>query len=268
MAPILHTHLPWKVWMDPRLARLPGIVPAGPEDWVLRDEAYGPQMAERARLIATVPDRVHALMPQARPAAEELHALIAARLPGLGFARAGGVWTCPDGRRVPDDPAAPLLTLGRLVQPDLCLMQPGAEGEHVLTGAILCFPSRWTLAEKIGRPLTRIHVPVRSYDDQMARRVQRLFDAVRVDQPLMRGNALAHDDPTLFQPRRESDPPLPPGAGRYIRAERQVLIRLPQTGAVVFSIQTCVAPRATLTPEEEAGLTAWHRVFHGPGSIA
>lgn len=271
-APILHPELPLKVWMDPRLARLPGIVPAGPGDWALCDAAYGPQMAERTRLIATVPDRVHALLPRAVPAARELYALIAARLPGLGFSRADGVWTCPDGRRVPDDPEVPLLTLGQLVQPDLCLMQPDPEGgtgsEHVLTGAILCFPSRWTLAEKIGRPLTRIHTPVPSFDDQLARRVQRLFDAVRADRPLMRGNALAHDDPTLFQPRRESDPPLPPGAGRYVRVERQILMRLPQSGAVLFSIQTAVAARASLTPDEAAGLAAWHRVRYGPGSIA
>jgi hypothetical protein len=256
-APILHPVLPLKVWMDPRLARLPGIVPMAPGDWVLRDALYGAQMAERERLIAAHPDLVHALMPRARAAAEELHALIAARLPAEGFALDRGVWTCPDGRQVPDDPAAPLLTLGRLVQPDLCLLQPGEAGEHVLTGAILCFPARWTLAEKIGRPLRRIHRPVPSYDADLARRVQRLFDAIRPETPLMRGNALAHDDPTLFAPLREGESPPSRGAGRYIRVERQCLIRLPQTGAVLFSIQTCIADRATLTPEEEAAFVAW-----------
>ena len=260
-APILHDALPLKVWMHPPLARLPGIVPLAPGDWVLRDAAYAAQMAERERLIATHPDRVHALMPEARAAAEEVYALISARLLNEGFALAAGVWTCPDGRRVADDPAEPLLTLGRLVQPDLCLMLPGPEGAHILAGAILCFPARWTLAEKIGRPLPRIHRPVPGYDETMARRVQRLFDAVQVDRPLMRGNALAHDDPTLFWPKPEdqASPPRTPGSGAYIRAERQCLIRLPASGAVLFSIQTCIAARATLTAEEDAAFVAWKR---------
>jgi hypothetical protein len=270
-APILHDALPLKVWMHPQMARLPGIVPMGPGDWVLRDAAYAAQMAERERLIATHPDLVHALLPEARAAAEELHALIAARLPGEGFRREGGVWTCPDGRRVPDDPAAPLLTLGRLVQPDLCLMMPGPGGAHILAGAILCFPARWTLDEKIGRPLLRIHRPVPSYDETMARRVQRLFDAVHVDRPLMRGNALAHDDPSLFWPKREEEksPDRAPGSGAYLRIERQCLIRLPETRAVLFSIQTCIAPRSTLTAEEDAAFVAWKEAEAAAhGSIA
>jgi hypothetical protein len=50
--------------------------------------------------------------------------------------------------------------------------------EHVLTAAVLCFPASWHLADKIGRPLTTIHVPVKVYDETLARRVQRLFDGV------------------------------------------------------------------------------------------
>jgi dimethylamine monooxygenase subunit A len=258
MSPILHPDLPWKVWMDPALARLPGVMPMGPQDWVLRDAAYAPQMAERARLIGSVPDRVHALLPQAPAAASELYDLIAARLPDLGFARSGPVWTCPDGRQVRVDPENPLLTLGLLVQPDLCLLQPGGAGEHVLTGAILCFPASWTLGEKIGRPLLRIHAPVASYDATMARRVQRLFDAIRPGAPLMRGNALAYADPTLHQPRPEGAPRVPPvGPPAYIRAERQCLIRLPVSGAVVFSIQTYVVDRSVLSRAEAQAFADW-----------
>lgn len=261
--PILHSDLPWKVWMDPPLARLPGVVPAGPDDWVLRDAAYGPQMAERARLIETRQGAVHALLPGAEGAARELHALIAGRLPGLGFVRDGGVWVCPDGRRVADDPANPLITLGHLVQPDLCLLQPGEGGEHVLTGAILCFPASWTLAEKIGRPLMRIHRPVAVYDERMGMRVQRLFDAIRPGQMLMRGNALAYGDPTLHQPRSEGDRRVKPaGAPPFVRAERQVLLRLPETGAVVFSIQTYVVARSVLTAGEEDAFVAWRAAAH------
>jgi len=254
---ILHDHLPFHVWMDPRLNRLPGILPLDMTDWLRVDEAYSAQMTERARLIATIPDKVHALLPQAEAAAHELHRMIAARLPGLGFTRADGGWSCPDGRWVEDDADAPLLTLGRLVQEDLCILQPGPEASHLLSGAILCFPASWTLEQKIGRSLLGIHVPVISYDDNVAARVQRLFDAIRPEQPLWRANALDYADPALYQPRREGEARVAgEGPKGFIRSERQCLLRLPQTRAVVFSIHTYLVTRATLSPEVEAAFRA------------
>jgi len=255
--PILHDTLPFHVWMDPRLNRLPGMSPLDMDDWLRIDEAYGPQMAERERLIATHPELVHALLPRAGEAARELHEMIAARLPAMGFEQHDGTWICPDGRRVIDDPKAPLLTLGRLVQEDLCLLQPGPDGSHVLTGAILCFPASWTLSQKIGRNLLGIHTPVDVYDDNIAARVQRLFDAIRPERPLWRANALDYADPALFQPRREGEvKPTGSGEKAYIRSERQCLLRLPQTGAVVFSIHTYQVHRASLAPDVEAAFRA------------
>jgi len=255
--PILHDRLPFHLWMDPRLDRLPGILPLDIEDWLRIDEAYAAQMAERVRLISTIPDKVHALLPEAREAALELYTMIAARLPGLGFRQHNGDWLCPDGRRVADDRTMPLLTLGQLLQEDFCLLQPGPEGSHLLNGAILCFPSSWTLSQKIGRSLLGIHIPVDSYDANIAARVQRLFDAIRPEQPLWRGNALDYADPALYQPRREGEI-RPAGAGEkaFIRSERQCLLRLPQSRAVVFSIHTYLVHRTSLPSEAEAAFRA------------
>lgn len=258
--PVLHNALPVKIWMDPRTSRLPGILPLDPEDWLRVDEAYAGQMAERERLLSTRLSDVHAMLPRAEPAASELFETITQRLPGLGFVRRPNGWLCPDGREVADDPSAPLVTLGRLVQEDLCLMEAGPDGHHVLTGAVLCFPASWTLAEKIGRGLPGIHTPVNGYAGQLAARVQRLFDAIRPEQPLWRGNALSYADPTLFQPRREGQRRDRPGqdgpvrGGAFVRSERQCLVRLPKTRAVVFSIHTYVVARETLTPTERDAL--------------
>ena len=49
-------------------------------------------------------------------------------------------------------PRDPLELAGLLVQEDLCIVQ-NDDNAPVLTAAVLCFPSRWRLAEKIGRPL-------------------------------------------------------------------------------------------------------------------
>lgn len=251
---ILHSTLPHAPWTDPRLSRLPGVQPLDPAQWLIRDEAFAAQMAERDRLIAARPEAVHALLPRGEAAAAELCTLVMDRL-DAGYLRAGDRVIRPDGVAVPLDPARPLLTLGRLVQADLCLLeQDGAE--HVLTGAILCFPASWTLSEKIGRPLTGIHRPVDVYDEGLARRVQRLFDGIRPEQPLWRANALLYADPALHQPKAEGDRrPRPPGRD-YLRSEHQALLRLPRSRAVVFSIHTYVLALAALPAAEAAAIRA------------
>lgn len=261
MTEIVQASLPFAPWADPRTRRLPGILPMPADEWLQIDDAFAAQMAERDRLIAIRPDAVHALAERGRPAAEELYDRLLAELVRMPGYRVGAhSVTRPDGVEVALDRGAPLLTLGRLVQEDLCLLeQAEGEPEHVLTGAVLCFPSNWTLAEKFLRPLIRIHVPVASYDDDVARRVQRLFDAIRPEQGLWRANAGHCGDAILFRPRREADPPrrdrgpdMP-----YIRSERQTLVRLPQTRAVVFGIHTYVVRQTSLTAEQAEALAAF-----------
>lgn len=243
---ILQTRLPYDVT---RPRPLPGIQPLGDAPWALVDEAYAGQMALREELLDTSRDDVLALDPDAMPAALELLDTVLAELPE-GFARTGARITCPDGRAVAVNRADPLGTLGRLLQEDLCILQKRGD-EHVLTGAVLCFPASWTLAEKFRRPLIAIHGPVDSYDGNMARRVQRLFDGIRAGAPLWRFNAIWYRDPDLHHPRSESDPRAPetPDDARYLRSERQVLRRLPQTGAVIFSIHTFVLPANAISDE-------------------
>lgn len=254
---ILQKSLPYSPWSDSRMSRLPGIQPLDPADWLVMDEAYGPQMAERDRLISEFPHKVHALDGAAIPAARELLDLILSDLAGKdGFNVTPGAVTRPDGATVKVDPENPLMTAGRLVQEDLCLMQrPGGATEHVLTGAILCFPASWTLAEKFMRPLIRIHKPVIPYDDGIAARVQRLFEGLRPGRPLWRANAHFYADPTLFQPRPEAAPRSKVvGPAPFLRSERQCLLRLPETGAVVFSIHTYMIRREDLTDEQKRSL--------------
>ncbi len=252
--PILQDRLPHLPWLDPRTRRLPGILPVEGQDWLRQDEAYGPQMALRDRLIAARASAVHALLPEARPAADELYATTLDWLRAApGFTLTDSSATRPDGITVPLDPGQPLLTLGRLVQEDLCLMQQDG-AEYRLTGAILCFPASWSLSQKLGRPLTGIHDPVPVYDADLAKRVARLFDAIRPDQPLWRMNYLTYDDFTLHQPRVEGERRPQPSDHVFIRCERQCLLRLPVTRAVVFTIHTYVVDAATVSAEELAAL--------------
>lgn len=233
----LQSSLPYDPFTKPRL---PGVQPLDMDDWLIRDDAFAGQMALRDQLLAERRDMVIALDDSAREAAEELLDLVL----GLAYPGAGTTVTRPDGAEITVDRTDPLGTLGRLVQEDLCLMQKHGD-EHVLTGAVLCFPASWMLAEKVMRPLLRIHQPVEPYDENIAARVQRLFDGVRPGRPLWRFNALWYENPTLFQPRSEADrrPGRRAQIAPFFRSERQSILRLPQSGAVVFSIHTFMVPR-------------------------
>ncbi len=239
MFPILQSGLPEDML---EAKALPGVAPAAANDWLRVDDAYSAQMQRRLALLEGKRADVLWLDPTALDAAREVLAQALDVLPNLGFVVGETSVCCPDGRVVGLYADDPLGVLGHLVQEDIVLMRK--EGtEHVLVGAVLCFPASWRLAEKAGRPLIGIHEPVPEYDDDLARRVQRLFDGVRVARPLWRFNRLWYDDPELHQPRSAREPRRisPDGrAAAYIRSERQCILRLPQTDVVVFSIHTYV----------------------------
>lgn len=232
ISPILQKALPAAQLGAPKL---PGTLPCDANDWLRLDDAYAAQMQYRKQLLAERPNAVLFEKGQAQDANKEVLEDALKLLPALGFAVSTTAVICPDGRDVQIDYDNPLWTLGHLVQEDVCVLtKQGAE--HVMTAAVLCFPANWRLAEKINRPLTGIHDPVDEYDDNIARRVQRLFDGVKVGRPMWRFNKLPYDDPDLHQPyKREVTDAAP-----YIRSERQCILRLAKTDAVIFTIHSFV----------------------------
>ncbi|WP_170472772.1 heme-dependent oxidative N-demethylase family protein [Ruegeria arenilitoris] len=231
---ILQENIPY----DPLVHNpLPGIKPASMEDWLQRDDAFDAQMAYRSRLLAERPGEVLAMDQMALAPAQELLELV---LEQAYNGQSERVYR-PDGLKIDVDRSRPLETLCNLVQEDLCILQK-VENEHVLTGAILCFPASWRLSEKFMRPLVAIHERIAPYDSNVARRVQRLFDGIQADRPLWRFNALWYDDAQLFQPSSIQNPRKvrDRGNAKYLRSERQTLLRLPNSRAVVFSIHTYV----------------------------
>lgn len=74
------------------------------------------------------------------------------------------------------------------VQEDLCLMKEDSEGVlRFVSGAVL-FPQRWSLLEKIGMDMHRIHVPVPLYEQQIERPVAAFMKRLEVKRPFWRCN--------------------------------------------------------------------------------
>ncbi|WP_375265086.1 DUF3445 domain-containing protein [Planktotalea sp.] len=239
MSEIFQSKLPEEMRIE---RALPGVQPLDMRDWLRVDDAYAEQMGERIRLMAHKPDAVRATTAGSHAAVcETLDLIIEAVQELAGFQRDGDQMRCPDGRCV-DLSGDPLLVMGEIIQEDICILEKPKDGsEHFLSAALLCFPAHWTLSEKIGKPMGRIHKPVEEYDENIRRRVQRLFDGVQVDRPLWRFNR-AHAGASLFQPRLEKDYGTTDMtvSRDFLRSERQCLVRLPKTRAVVFSIHTYV----------------------------
>lgn len=254
MTPVLQSFLPFAPWADPRTRRLPGILPLDMDDWLQVDDAYAGQMALREALLRDREGDVIGITERAQPAVDEMYEMVLDRLPAC-FERSSQEVICPDGRAVTLDPQRPLQVLGRIVQEDLCLMEEDGAGEHLLSAAILCFPAGWTLAEKLGRPMMRIHQPVDKYTEDIGKRVQRLLNAISPDTPLWRANAHQSRAP-LFNPLREDAPKDSVNQGHmpFIRSERQCLLRLPRTRAVLFSIHTYLVRIENLSADQLATL--------------
>lgn len=236
--------------------RVPGMAPIALDEWLHRDEAFAPQMSYRETLVSDHPDLV--LKGEGCAGSDELLSLVLDLLRAEdGFDVGEGAVTRPDGGVVAIDRARPFATLARLGQEDmLILSKPDGGAEHVLIGGALLFPSRWSFEEKMNRPLIGIHDRVPAYDDDLARRVQRLFDMLRPGRPLVRANWLVHPEPELHQPKTYESYKKPHVAtGRFwLRVERQSLLRLPVSGNAVFAIKTFVTPIEALAEEERLGL--------------
>ena len=149
----------------------------------------------------------------------------------------------------------PLDAAGRTVQEDLCVLIEH-EGRYVLEAASLCFPSHWRLHDKLGRSLAAIHSPVPHYAEELEAKVDRFFDRLRVDRPVVRRNLSVHGHDDLYRPEPHESPESfaadASGVDHvWLRSERQTLVRLPGTGAVLFTIKTQLCPVTALRHRPE-----------------
>jgi len=234
--PIPYVPLDGKPW---RLAM--GLRPLAPGGWLEVDDHRGEELAEKYRLLAADPSTVTVWLPGSEAAGAELLEALVADLgehhPGLISPNADGTITeRTTGAVVEPARLHPVDAAARLVQEDLCLLDRGR-----LVAASVCFPSRWRLADKLGADLSGIHGPVPGYEDTLARPTAAFFDRLRPERPVWRLNWTLIDRPDLHQPdpagRRAGG-----GDGLWFRVERQTLRRLPESGAVVFTIRTYVTP--------------------------
>ena len=224
-----------------------GAEPLDPARWIEPDHYLARDLALKDEILASQFDAAVQFGADTAAAQLELQSLLVAHLLGdhAGVYRRAGdaIEIVPLERKVIlDEPGvAPLVACARLVQEDLCLMRRDDAGWRLVAG-VLCFPSGWSLAEKIGGDLTQIHGPVPGFAGRMVETVSRMFDRITPERPLLRWNWSIYGDAAL---RHESSQEggwsrFPPGealAKAHLRIERQTLRRLPVSGDLVFTIR-------------------------------
>jgi hypothetical protein len=135
---------------------------------------------------------------------------------------------------------------GRQVQEDLLLLDASTAGYPLMAGQ-LCFANRWSLEEKMGSSFLDIHGPVPGFGEQIGRLSQLLMERLKPSRPVWRYNWSLTVSGELDLSTRVYDAVQARMAGVtaancgetcFFRTERQTLARLPQTGAVLFTVHT------------------------------
>lgn len=227
-----------------------GLVAVPAAEWFELDERYCRDIAERRQLLSDCHDLVFGAVPGSEAARRETLEMVAEHLTGRhpeAFAQHGAILTnhlTGDEWDLETPTRDHLEIAGLLVQEDLCIIQMNEAGCPMFTAAVLCFPSRWRLHEKLGRPLPEVHGPVPLYAGRLAGPVDRFMRSIKPGHIAMRLNWSVVDSPAMFQPEGKwrdaanvAVTAMNAGVMLHLRVERQTLRRLPQSGAVLFGIR-------------------------------
>jgi hypothetical protein len=135
-----------------------------------------------------------------------------------------------------------------LVAEDLVLLTQDSDRKYRMSAACVCFPSAWSISEKLGRSVWEIHEPVNSLNKNIGVKIDELLLNLKPDKPLTRINFLVNFDPLLSQiPETMSAaekfprPSLTPetiGRTLWLRNERETLKKLPKSGDIIFTLKT------------------------------
>ena len=239
-----------------------GLKPLDLAQWIDCDGNLRAYLDEKDRLMTRVPREVLAALPGSEDAQDEALMLLADHLPECYpdiYQRMGPqIDVVPAFRRIRlDDPLMPRLLLASgLVQEDLVILQKHQDGWTVTAGT-LAFPSSWRLSDKLGKPMHDVHGPVPDFNagTRNAMMIERMFDNLRPDMPVMRWNWSLYGDDVLHHPeagnggRRFGEGEIAEHV--FLRVERQTLRKLPQSGAILFTIRIYVDPLEALDSHAE-----------------
>lgn len=219
-------------------------------------------LAERRRWLREEPSRYAALLPEGQPLLEEM----------LEVLRADGL-AVPLPERAEAEIGWPaLLTTGEALDPDFLLLKhTDVDGPRLVAGCV-CFPSAWSLAEKVGRPVDWIHSVVPGLNDALGARIGTFLRRMAPGRAWLRANwglsrsAELNQHPERGLPRLDASVA---GDEVWFRIERQALVALPKSGGFLFGIRIAVHSLAEVKadPVGRTGLRRALRTMPEPMAV-
>ncbi|MXO50806.1 DUF3445 domain-containing protein [Erythrobacter gaetbuli] len=190
-----------------------------------------------------------------------------------------GIQISPEGEAPGAELAAMLDLSGGLPEAarthheDMCLLTlREGDDQYRLVGAAVAWPSDWTPADKMGLPLRALHAPIQGYEEQLASGVDHFMAKLKAGAIYGRCNwfiAATGERRWVAQPPAQAFAHVTPdnaGETLFVRSERQTLRRLPETGAILFTIGIYVSPLGELSRDNVERLAgAMRTLLDGEG---
>ena len=224
-----------------------GLRPLQQDGWIETDDSLPAYLEHKRSMRKLHGDRVYRFLPSSLPAQVELTQRLRAHLvetAGSVYSERGSGLACSlaDCSAAGDDEV--LWDTSLWIADDLVLMEEH-DGEYCLTAASLCSPSHWRLDEKFGRPMREIHDPIPEFHQTLTPSIDRFFTHLKPSHPVYRFNWSLQSWYGLAQFPDETET-IDAQTELYYRSERQSLVRLPDTGAIAFTIRVYLHPLVSL----------------------
>lgn len=253
-----------------------GLTPINEAEWLVdptsifhADIGLTSRRAAKAEQYGTNPTNVYGVIdaPSTHAAINELCVLVKGRVSSRGC------WSAQP--RVP-----PLIEAALNVAEDLCVLLPkfqyngdSEDTDYALVAAALFAPSFWRLAEKLGAPLRDIHSPVASLESKLGTRMRAFLKQLPAQRIFTRGNWNLHFAAEQFHPHpdgwHQASTLTEKNIGELLcmRSERQTLMKLPNTGAMVFTILVFVEPLNALLDDPTLLADVWQAYQAMPDAV-
>jgi len=250
------------------------VVPVAPTERFRVDTDYDAIMQEKGRLISIARDLVYRANPEAMAGGREILAEAVENICGLypqNFTRIGESLLIKSSGRIislAESEPDPLLALAQIVQEDITLLHRDSAGVYRLAAGCVCFPSHWSLEQKMGMTVQEIHAPVPELNARIGGKIDALLDRLSPERPMARINFLINYNPRLSQmPELESLVPHVPskltadniGEVLWLRNEYETLSKLPKSDDIIFTLKTYQTQLRDVPAETARKLADMHR---------
>ncbi|KAL8699918.1 MAG: hypothetical protein Q9201_005728 [Fulgogasparrea decipioides] len=244
------------------------------DEWIELDNQFPDFHADKSRRIAELGGKIAQTTLEGLNGAyellEEFRDYLPQRYPSLFVRSPVGIDNLLTGERfnTVERPlrADPMEMAARLVQDDLAILIEKPDGQYYLSGGAVTVPGTWCLEERLGMPLSHIHIDlgkVPGFKEKLERGVMNLFRRIQPDSPVQRntwyiiGNDAIDEEgftmgagktnmPVenfLFRTERQT-------VRRYVSLSEKMAYsnlntlqrRLPRSGAVAFHFRTYSVP--------------------------